>query len=73
MIVQHIETEEMTTWKGVEGEVLIKWYLDQIEDQLDNEDDFHREMILTRKVLKKMIRVRLLLVTVNGRDLTLFF
>jgi DNA replication licensing factor MCM6 len=57
MIIQHIEAAELVTGKGVEGEVLIRWYLDQIEDQLDSEDDFHNEMTLTRKVLKKMIRV----------------
>jgi DNA replication licensing factor MCM6 len=57
MIARRIEEEELATGNGVEGEVLIRWYLDEIEDEMDNEEDFHYEMNIARKVLKKLIRV----------------
>ncbi|OBT41868.1 minichromosome maintenance protein 6 [Pseudogymnoascus sp. WSF 3629] len=56
MIARRIEEEELATGNGVEGEVLIRWYLDEIEDEMDNEEDFHYEMNIARKVLKKLIR-----------------
>ncbi|KFY28994.1 hypothetical protein V493_02590 [Pseudogymnoascus sp. VKM F-4281 (FW-2241)] len=56
MIARRIEEEESATGNGVEGEVLIRWYLDEMEDEMEDEEDFHYEMNIARKVLKKLIR-----------------
>lgn len=58
MLVRRINEEEMAEGQGVEGESLISWYLEQIEDQMDSEEDYHNEMALARKVLKRMIKVQ---------------
>ena len=44
---------------GVEGEELINWYLEQKEDELEGEEDYHREKALANMVLKKMVKVSL--------------
>jgi len=68
MLVRHINEEETNEGQGVEGETLIHWYLEQIEDQMDNEEDFNNEMALTRKVLKRMIKVFLALQSETERS-----
>ena len=57
MLVHRVNAEETSEGTGVEGEELIKWYLEEIEEELENEEDYHSEMALTRKVLKRMIKV----------------
>jgi DNA replication licensing factor MCM6 len=55
--VQRINDDESGSGDGVVGEDLIEWYLEQKEDELDGEEDFHREKALANMVLKKMVKV----------------
>jgi len=58
MVVSHIAEDESTGGgEGIEGEVLIQWYLEQKEDELQGEEDYNNEMALAKKVLKKMVKV----------------
>jgi DNA replication licensing factor MCM6 len=61
MLVRHINEAETNEGQGVEGETLIHWYLEKIEGQMNNVEDYKNEMALTRKVLKRMIKVFLAL------------
>ena len=56
--VQRINDDESGSGDGVEGEELINWYLEQKEDELEGEEDYHREKALAKIVLKKMVKVR---------------
>jgi DNA replication licensing factor MCM6 len=60
-VVQHVAEEESSgAGEGVEAEKLIDWYLEQKEDELDTEEDFHKLQALVKLVLKKMVKVRCL-------------
>jgi DNA replication licensing factor MCM6 len=43
--------------EGTNGEELVNWYLEQKEDELEGEEDYHREKALANMVLKKMVKV----------------
>lgn len=58
MFVQRINDDESGSGDGVDGETLVTWYLEQCEDELEGEDDYHREQALAKMVLKKMVKVR---------------
>jgi DNA replication licensing factor MCM6 len=58
LLVQRVNEDEMGNGEGIEGETLIQWYLEQKEDELAGEDDYHAEMALTRKIIKRMVKVR---------------
>jgi DNA replication licensing factor MCM6 len=57
LLVHHINEDELTGGEGMEGEALIQWYLNTIEDDLSGEEDYHVEMALVRKVIKRMVKV----------------
>lgn len=57
MIVSRIADDEAGAGEGVDGEVLIQWYLEQKEEELQGEEDYHREHALAKMVLKKMVKV----------------
>lgn len=57
MFVQRISEDEAGTGDGVEGSVLINWYLEQKEAEMDGEEDYNREKTLAHMVLKKMVKV----------------
>ena len=58
MLVQRVaEDETAGSGEGVDGEALVQWYLEQKEDEMQGEEDYHEEMALARKVLKKMVKV----------------
>jgi DNA replication licensing factor MCM6 len=57
LIVQRVNEDEMNNGEGVDGETLIQWYLEQKEDELANEQDYHAEMALARKIVKRMVKV----------------
>lgn len=57
ILVRHINEEEMSTGEGVEGEVLVQWYLEHIEDELQNVEMHDAEAVLVRKVMKRLIKV----------------
>ncbi|VDB89664.1 Bgt-4844 [Blumeria graminis f. sp. tritici] len=57
LLVQKINEEEMNSGEGVEGDKLIEWFLEQKENELAGEDDYHAEMSLTKKIMKRMVKV----------------
>jgi len=58
LMVSRVNDEESNgAGDGVDGEELVQWYLEQKEDELDGEEDYHREMSLAKMVLKKMVKV----------------
>lgn len=56
LLVQRVNEDEMNSGEGVDGETLIQWYLEQKEDKLTGEEDYHAEMALTRKIIKRMVK-----------------
>lgn len=57
MIVTHIKDDEAGSGDGIDGDALIQWYLEQKEDELQGEDDYHKEHALAKMVLRKMVKV----------------
>lgn len=57
MFVQRINDDESGSGDGVDGATLVNWYLEEKEDELQGEDDYHREKTLAAMVLKKMVKV----------------
>ena len=57
LFVQRISDDESGSGDGVESQALIDWYLEQKEDELEGEEDYHRETALAVVVLKKMAKV----------------
>jgi DNA replication licensing factor MCM6 len=58
LLVQRVNEDEMTSGEGVDGAKLIEWYLEQKADELENEDAYHAEEALTKKIIKRMVKVR---------------
>ena len=58
LLVRHL-AEEGTgdDADGIARDVLAQWYLEQREEELDDEEDYHRELKLVRLVLKRMVKV----------------
>lgn len=56
-MVTRVVDDEAGNGEGVEGEALIQWYLEQMEDELQGEEDYHKEHALAKMVLKKMVKV----------------
>ncbi|KAL7821093.1 MCM2/3/5 family domain-containing protein [Trichoderma gracile] len=69
MFVQRITEDEAGTGDGVEGSVLINWYLEQKEAEMETEEDYHREKTLANMVLKKMVKENILM-ALRGEGLT---
>ncbi|KAH7192713.1 MCM2/3/5 family-domain-containing protein [Fusarium flagelliforme] len=69
LFVQRINENEATIKEGVEGEELVNWYLEQKEDELEGEEDYHREKALANMVLKKMVKENILM-ALRGEGLT---
>lgn len=57
LIVRKINEQELSDGEGVEGGELVEWYLEQKEDELNGEEDYHAEMELTKKIIKRMVKV----------------
>lgn len=57
LLVQRINEDEMGSGEGVPEDTLVEWYLEQLEDDLDTEQDYNAEKALVEKILKKMIKV----------------
>ena len=57
VIMRRISEDQETQDDGVEEQDLLVWYLEQIEDELDTQDDLDRASFIARKVLKKMVKV----------------
>ncbi|KIX10136.1 uncharacterized protein Z518_01217 [Rhinocladiella mackenziei CBS 650.93] len=68
MLAGRIRDVEDRTGEGPEHEELLLWYLEQIEERLDGEEDFNAERSLAKKVLKRMIRTDVI-IPVRGEGL----
>ncbi|KAH6661031.1 DNA replication licensing factor mcm6-like protein [Truncatella angustata] len=67
--VSRVNDDESTgAGEGVEAEALLQWYLEQREDELDGEEDYHHELSLAKMVLKKMVKDNILM-AVRGEGL----
>jgi DNA replication licensing factor MCM6 len=60
LLARRINDDELTTGEGVEEEELTLWYLEQIEEELQSQEDLEGEKELVRKVLKRMTKVVIL-------------
>ena len=58
LLVQRVNEDELGSGEGVEGEKLAEWYLEQKEDELTGEEDYHAEKSLVKKIIKRMVKVR---------------
>jgi len=56
-LASKIKDDEESTGEGPEHEELILWYLEYVEDEIQNETELEQERALVRKVLKRMIKV----------------
>lgn len=68
LVVRRIREDEAQAGEGVEQEDLLVWYLEQIETELNNEEDFQRERVLAVKVLKRMVKDNILM-PIHGEGL----
>ncbi|KAL0944611.1 DNA replication licensing factor mcm6 [Colletotrichum truncatum] len=68
MFLQRVVEDENEGGEGVEGEELVLWYLEQKEEELQGEEDYHREKALAKMVLKKMVKNNFLM-AVRGEGL----
>ncbi|EOO03825.1 putative dna replication licensing factor mcm6 protein [Phaeoacremonium minimum UCRPA7] len=59
--VQRVADDEAGSGEGVDGEALTQWYLEQKEDELQGEEDYHHELALAKMVLKKMVKDNILM------------
>ena len=57
LLVRRVNEDELATGEGVEGEDLIQWYLEQIENEMENVEDHNVEMALVKKVIKRLVKV----------------
>lgn len=56
-IVGRLANDEAGTGEGVDAETLIQGYLEEQEEELQGEEDYHKEHALVKLVLKKMVKV----------------
>jgi DNA replication licensing factor MCM6 len=71
LLVQRVNEDELGSGEGVEGEKLVEWYLEQKEDELAGEEDYHAEKALVGKIIKRMVKVcRITLMTLEESLLT---
>ncbi|TVY25480.1 DNA replication licensing factor [Lachnellula hyalina] len=68
LLVQRVNEDEMSQGEGVDGEKLVQWYLEQKEDELAGEEDYHAEMALVKKIIKRMVKENILM-AVRGQGL----
>ncbi|KAI0482005.1 MCM-domain-containing protein [Xylariaceae sp. FL0804] len=69
VLVGRVNDDEATgAGAGVDGDALVQWYLEQKEDELAGEEDYHREEALAKMVLKKMVKENILM-AVRGEGL----
>jgi DNA replication licensing factor MCM6 len=61
LFVQRINEDEADSGDGVDGDELIQWCLERKEEELQSEEDYHRETALAKLVLKKMVKDNILM------------
>ncbi|PMD36154.1 MCM-domain-containing protein [Hyaloscypha variabilis F] len=68
LLVQRVNEDELSSGEGVDGETLVEWYLEQKEDELNGEEDYHAEKTLTKKIIKRMVKENILM-AIRGQGL----
>ncbi|RAL58692.1 hypothetical protein DID88_002998 [Monilinia fructigena] len=68
LLVRRINEDELGSGEGVEGEKLVEWYLEQVEDDLVDEEAYHEEMKLCKKIIKRMVKENILM-AIRGQGL----
>ncbi|KAF9881620.1 DNA replication licensing factor mcm6 [Colletotrichum karsti] len=68
LFLQRVTEGESENGEGIEAEELVLWYLEQKEEELQGEEDYHREKALAHMVLKKMVKTNFLM-AVRGEGL----
>ncbi|ATZ56145.1 Bcmcm6 [Botrytis cinerea B05.10] len=68
LLVRRINEDELGSGEGVEGEKLVEWYLEQIEGDLADEEAYHEEMKLCKKIIKRMLKENILM-AIRGQGL----
>ncbi|KAI0837812.1 MCM-domain-containing protein [Hypoxylon sp. FL0890] len=62
LIVSRVNEDEASgEAEGVDGDELVQWYLEQKEDELEGEEDYHKEMAVAKMVLKRMVKDKILM------------
>jgi DNA replication licensing factor MCM6 len=57
LVARRINDDELRTGEGVDEEELTIWYLEQIEEELQDPEQLEAETALLGKVLKRMVKV----------------
>ncbi|EHY56949.1 MCM DNA helicase complex subunit mcm6 [Exophiala dermatitidis] len=68
MLASRIRDLEDSTGEGPEHNELLLWYLEQIEDTINNEEELHAERSLAKKVLKRMVKDNVI-IAIRGQGL----
>ena len=57
LMARRVNEEELTNGRGVDHDELIVWYLEQMEEDLNTQEELNAERDLVRKVLKRLVKV----------------
>ncbi|KAL1303552.1 hypothetical protein AAFC00_006922 [Neodothiora populina] len=68
VMMSRINMDQETAEDGVEEEDLLVWYLEQMEDEMESEEDFERTRFVGKKVLKRMVKDNML-IQIRGEGL----
>ncbi|ODQ65577.1 DNA replication licensing factor MCM6 [Nadsonia fulvescens var. elongata DSM 6958] len=67
LLVRYISMDEDRDGDGLTLEQLTNWYLEQQEDELHTEEDYHHERKLCTKVIKRLVKDNILM-EISGMD-----
>ncbi|KAG9243951.1 MCM2/3/5 family-domain-containing protein [Calycina marina] len=68
LLVRRVNDDEIGTGEGVQDDALVEWYLEQKEDELDDEEAYHEEKSLAKKIIKRMVKENILM-EIRGQGL----
>jgi len=75
MLILHLRDEEMkcvaqgTDTEGIKKSELVQWYLEQIEDMLESEDDLIERKVLVERLIDRLITHDQVLIPLRTADL----
>ncbi|KAK4618382.1 DNA replication licensing factor mcm6 [Fulvia fulva] len=61
MLLRRVNDDQNTVEDGVEEDDLLVWYLEQIEDSLESQEQLETQRSLARKVLRRMVKDNVLM------------
>lgn len=68
LIVKKVSDDDAQGGEGLTKDEIVEWYLNQKEDDLHTEQDYHRERALAYKVLKRLNKDRILMSVTQNLD-----